>query len=239
MTSKLRASIPKGVRIYAIGDIHGRADLLTKAFDRIDTDLEAHPTTRPIEVYIGDYVDRGPSSAYVLDLLIWRSQVRETVFLLGNHEVFMRDFINNPEVLSDWQQYGGLETLMSYGLRPSLSPGGREQVELLSVLQTRLPNTHRAFLESLSLSFTCGGFFFVHAGVRPGVPLDKQREEDMLWIREEFLLHTGRFDKIIVHGHTPVMQPEIHPNRINIDTGAYATGRLTCFLFEDDFTDAL
>lgn len=235
MIRKKPAAIPKGVRLYAVGDIHGRADLLAQVFERIDADLAARRIRRAVEIYVGDYIDRGRSSARVLDLLIQRSRFRETVFLRGNHEVFLLDFLKNPAALDEWRLCGGIETLMSYGLRPSLNPNDREQIELARRLHARLPDAHRAFLEALRPSFTCGDFFFVHAGVRPGIPLHAQREEDLLWIRDEFLLHKGRFEKIIVHGHTPVREPQIHANRINIDTGAYATGRLTCFLFEDDF----
>ena len=123
---------------------------------------------------------------------------------------------------------------MSYGIKPSINADAPAQARLAVALGQALPESHRRFLDDLKTSFTCGDYFFVHAGVRPGIPLAKQREEDLLWIRQEFLLCEDDFGKIIVHGHTPVLQPDFHPNRINIDTGAYATGRLTCLVLETD-----
>ena len=136
-------------------------------------------------------------------------------------------------MLADWRRLGGLETLMSYGLRPSMKAGTPEEVELARALAASLPNHHRQFLRTLSLSFTCGDFFFAHAGVKPRVPLEQQREEDLLCIREEFLLCKDDFGKVVVHGHVPIREPDFRPNRINIDTGAYATGRLTCLIIEN------
>jgi serine/threonine protein phosphatase 1 len=124
--------------------------------------------------------------------------------------------------------------LLSYGLAPSLKPNPGEQIELATALNQRLPQSHYDFLTTLPLHFTCGDYFFVHAGVRPGIALLDQHEDDLLLIREEFLFHQGTFEKIIVHGHTPVSEPEIHSNRINIDTGAFASGNLTCIVLEND-----
>jgi serine/threonine protein phosphatase 1 len=224
--------VPDSVRIYAIGDIHGRVDLLDQVLTRIDVHLASNPIHQPIHVFLGDYVDRGPASRSVLDCLINRSRSHTMVFLKGNHEVFFTDFLTDPLILDEWRKYGGLETLVSYGLRPSAKTTANQYVELAAELERVLPQSHRQFFLKLKTSFVCGDYFFVHAGVRPGISLDLQREEDLLWIREEFLRHKERFDKIIVHGHTPVPQPEIHPNRINIDTGAYATGNLTCLVLE-------
>lgn len=222
------------MRIYAIGDIHGRADLLVKKFASIDADLANFPAETAVHVFLGDYIDRGPFSRDVLDLLIARGQRYPAAYLKGNHESYLVEFLNNPTVFVDWRQYGGLETILSYGLAPSLSADEHECAVLASSLNRALPEVHRLFLDSLKLSFTCGDYFFVHAGVRPGLALARQHEEDLLWIREDFLLHEDTFDKLIVHGHTPVMEPDIRPNRINIDTGAYATGRLTCLVLEGD-----
>jgi serine/threonine protein phosphatase 1 len=224
--------LPDGIRIYAVGDIHGRADLLENVFRRVDADLAKNPTLQAVEVFLGDYVDRGPNSRQVLDLLVSRGNTRKTVFLKGNHESFFLDFLEDPTVLENWQYLGGLETLMSYGVRPSANAGAAEQARLAAELERELPESHRRFLSDLKLSFTCGDFFFVHAGVRPGVRLEKQRERDLLWIREDFLLYEEDFGKIVVHGHTPVVKPDVRPNRINIDTGAFATGHLTCLKIE-------
>jgi serine/threonine protein phosphatase 1 len=216
-----------------VGDVHGRADLLDQVLSRIDADLAAYPDCQPIQVFLGDYIDRGPSSRSVLDLLINRSRTHKIVCLKGNHETYVFEFLRNPAILPDWRQLGGLETLMSYGLKPPVKADAADQLELAKALSASLPKDHRQFLRSLAPSFTCGDFFFVHAGVKPGIPLAQQREADLLWIRDDFLLCEDNFGKVIVHGHTPVREPDIRPNRINIDTGAYATGRLTCLIIEN------
>jgi serine/threonine protein phosphatase 1 len=200
----------------------------------IHKDMTANPTARSLHVFVGDYIDRGPDSRQVIDRLIALARTHDCVFLKGNHEAVLLDFLQRPSALAEWRQYGGLETLMSYGLTPSINPDEKEQEALCLALNRALPDSHREFLAELRPSFSCGDLFFVHAGVRPGVALKKQHEEDLLWIRDEFLSHEGYHEKIIVHGHTPNPKPEICPNRINIDTGAYATGRLTCAIFEED-----
>jgi serine/threonine protein phosphatase 1 len=227
-------NLPDGVRIYAIGDIHGRADLLEQVFTHIDADLGKHPVAAPMEIFLGDYIDRGPKSAEVIAQLIARGKTHRVICLKGNHEIYIPEFLRNPAILKPWAQYGGLTTLLSYGLKPSLNPGEAEQAELAEELGRLLPESHREFLGALPLSFTCGDFFFVHAGVRPSEPLSRQRDEDLLWIRDEFLSHGDAFEKVVIHGHTPVMEPDVRRNRINIDTGAYATGRLTCLRLEGD-----
>lgn len=219
--------LPNGIRIYAFGDIHGCVDLLRNMLTVIDTDLARSPIDRPIEVYLGDYIDRGPYSRQTLDLLIERSRSRETVFLKGNHEAYFLEVLRNPNKVDEWRQFGGLQTLMSYGLNPPLNPTAAERIDLIAALKAAMPADHLSFLRGLAPSFTCGDFYFVHAGVRPGVPLNEQQESDLLWIRHEFLDSTADFGKFIVHGHTPVREPDIRTNRINIDTGAYATGNLT------------
>jgi len=226
------ARLPDGIRIYAIGDIHGRADLLEALLRQIDADCTLYPSSRPIVVFLGDYIDRGPASRQVLDLLLGCQRTKEAVFLRGNHDNFVRRFLSSPAVLDEWRLYGGLETLVSYGLKPSINPGVPEQRQLAKELEKSTPERHLEFLDSLNLSFNCGDFLFVHAGIRPGVSIRKQKEEDLLWIREEFLSCEQRFEKFVVHGHTPVRAPDIRSNRINIDTGAFATGRLTCIVIE-------
>ena len=227
-----QARIPDGVRVYAIGDVHGRADLLEQIFAGIDADLRSRPIGVTIEIFLGDYIDRGPASSKVLDRLIVRHHSRPTFCLKGNHESYILEFLKDPAILDEWSRYGGLETLLSYGLTPSLKVGPNERATLANALKRALPEKHRHFLSSLRRTFTCGDFFFTHAGVRPGIPLEQQSEEDLLWIREDFLLHEEKFEKVIVHGHTPVINLDIRPNRINIDTGAFATGRLTCLVLE-------
>jgi serine/threonine protein phosphatase 1 len=231
--------LPDGIRIYAISDIHGCADLLQQMFTVIDRDLANAKSIRAIHVFLGDYIDRGPQSSQTIDLLINRSRDHESIFLKGNHEAFLFDVLKDPTQLQGWKLYGGLQTLVSYGLTPSLNPDEAEQAELIRELDDRIPLYQRRFFNSLRLRFVCGDFFFVHAGVRPGIPLPQQKEEDLLWIREEFLESEERFSKYIVHGHTPVREPDIRPNRINIDTGAYATGNLTLLSIQGDSVLAL
>ena len=228
------ARVPEGVRVYAIGDVHGRADLLAEMFARIDDSLADFSAAKAIHIFLGDYVDRGPQSRQVLDLLIARRRQYNAVCLKGNHEGYLVEFLKNPAVLDEWRRYGGLDTLLSYGFAPSLKPDWSESRALSSGLNRDLPESHHLFLNSLALSFTCGDFFFVHAGARPGIPLARQSKEDLLSIRDDFLLHEGAYEKVVVHGHTPVVRPDIRANRINIDTGAYATGRLTCLILESD-----
>ena len=148
--------------------------------------------------------------------------------------LLLRNLSTTPTILNEWQNLGGLETLMSYGITPSINADAATQEKLAAAFKQVLPESHRRFFADLKSSFTCGDYFFVHAGIRPGIALENQNEEDLLWIRQEFLLCEDDFSKVIVHGHTPVSQPEIRPNRINIDTGAYATGRLTCLVLEDE-----
>jgi serine/threonine protein phosphatase 1 len=234
---KRLARIPEGMRVYAIGDLHGRADLLARLFSEIDADLKAHPAPQAVHVFLGDYIDRGPDSRGVLDLLVARSQSHATIFLRGNHEVLLEGFLLNPESFVMWRDVGGIDTLQSYGIMPPSNPDAAEQMMLAKRLTEVLPPSHRQFFRNLKRSLSCGDFFFVHAGVRPGVPLSQQADEDLFWIRDEFLNSQGSFGKIIVHGHNPVMEVEFHSNRINIDTGAFVTGRLSCLRIESD--DAL
>jgi serine/threonine protein phosphatase 1 len=231
--------LPEGIRIYALTDIHGCADLLQQMFTVIDRDLTTIGSMRAIHVFLGDYIDRGPESSRTVDLLIERGRKHESVFLKGNHEAFLFDVLKDPARLQDWKQYGGLQTLTSYGLRPSLNPDAAEQAELIKQLAASIRPHQRRFFNSLRLRFVCGDFFFVHAGVKPGVALARQEEQDLLWIREEFLASERRFGKYIIHGHTPVREPDIRFNRANIDTGAYATGNLTLLTIQGDSLLAL
>jgi len=234
-TKKLPAKIADGIRVYAIGDIHGRSDLLQPLLAQVETDISAHFIPHPILVFLGDYLDRGPSSRQVIEQLALQSERSEVVFLKGNHEHYLFEFLKNPAFLKAWLRFGGLDTLRSYGIVPCNYSDAREQELLAMSFRLALhENGHYNFLSSLRPSFTCGDFFFVHAGVRPGIPLDQQSEKDLLTIRNEFLLSKSDFGKIVVHGHTPVPRPEIHSNRINIDTGAYATGQLSCLVLEQD-----
>jgi len=232
-TPRSRPCVPAGTRVYAVGDVHGRADLLRALFRRIDDDLKSATTADSIQVFIGDYIDRGPNSRQVIDLLISRRREHQMIFLKGNHEACAAQFLSDSTQLSEWMLMGGHSTLLSYGVTPMRPKDPASQHQVATALRQAVPDSHRHFIQGLVQSFTCGDFFFAHAGVRPGIPLQKQSEHDLLWIRGDFLLHEEDFGKVVVHGHTPAREPDIRSNRINIDTGAYATGRLTCLVLED------
>jgi serine/threonine protein phosphatase 1 len=229
-----KPKLPDGIRIYAVSDIHGCVDLLQDVFAAIDHHLAGAGPVRALHVFLGDYIDRGPASRQTIDLLIERSRRHECIFLKGNHEAFLFEVLQDASRLGAWREYGGFQTLMSYGLTPSIKPDQTEQSELVRALLQGMPKHHRHFFSNLRTSFFCGDYFFAHAGVKPGVPLRQQREEDLLWIRDEFLQSKENFGKFVVHGHTPVPKPEIRPNRINIDTGAYATGILTLLTIQGE-----
>lgn len=219
-------------RLYVIGDIHGRADLLERMVETIARDLEATPIAECLTVTLGDYVDRGPDSRKVIELLANNPFRTNFVALKGNHEAILERFLLDPLVADQWRHDGGLETLSSYGVDVSRMIRGEDFARAAIELRAALPQLHLEFLASLEVSLIVGPYFLCHAGVRPGVPLARQSEDDLLWIRSEFLISNADWGKIVVHGHTPVEVPEIHPNRINIDTGAYITGRLTCAVLE-------
>ncbi len=228
------AKIPNGNnRLYVIGDIHGRLDLLERAIAAIRDDVERHGPAA-LTVTLGDYVDRGPASRGVLARLIENPFPTPYVALKGNHEALIEAFLDDPTVGAHWRRLGGLETLHSYGVPVSGLMVGLNYQEAADRLRRALPAEHMNFLQSLKTSHSHGRYFLCHAGVRPGVPLAQQSEEDLLWIRDEFLRSKMDFGKIVVHGHTPIEQPEVLPNRINIDTGAFATGRLTCVALDED-----
>ena len=227
-------SVPAGSRVYAIGDIHGRVDLLAQLHERLREDASASRSERRCVVYLGDYVDRGLQSREVIDLLLDAPlEGFESVHLMGNHEDFMLRFLDEPKVGPGWFANGGGATLYSYGVR--MPPRGTDLARLSDLgeqLRANLPARHLDFLKRLKRWHVEGDYYFVHAGIRPGVALEEQREEDILWIRELFLDDPGEHGKMVVHGHTITQAPEMRPNRIGIDTGAYATGVLTALVLE-------
>jgi serine/threonine protein phosphatase 1 len=234
--------VPEGTLVYAVGDVHGRADLLEKMHAAILKDALDVPAERKVVVYLGDYVDRGPHSKKVVDILLDKPlKGFERVHLMGNHEAFLIEFLNDLEAGPGWFFNGGLTTLSSYGVKigkhDELSYEVLQRVQ--SELLAKMPKSHLDFYKTLDFSRTEGDFFFVHAGIRPGVPLDNQTDEDMLWIREEFLGCEDDFGKVIVHGHTITWEPEVKSNRIGIDTGAFASGVLTALVLEGREQDFL
>ena len=225
------ASIPAGLRVYAIGDIHGRLDLLSRLHQMILEDAGSAAGDRTL-VYLGDYVDRGPESAGVVELLSKETLPGfSAIHLMGNHEDFMLRFLDDNSSGNAWFANGGVATLRSYGVKfdyaELLSPG-----RLQDKLSRNLPARHLDFLRALTLSHVIGDYLFVHAGIRPAVAMELQTPADLLWIRGDFLNSTADHGRIVVHGHTITDAPEIRENRIGIDTGAFATERLTCLVLE-------
>jgi serine/threonine protein phosphatase 1 len=227
-------NLQDAARVYVIGDIHGRLDLLEQLILKINVDLKQAPAVEAITVTLGDYIDRGPNSRGVLERLVHNPFPTPYVPLKGNHEELFENFFDDPSLGSKWRHLGGLETLHSYGVPVSLLMLGKGFREAADLLRETVPKSHLEFLSSLRTSASSRSFFLCHAGVRPGIPLDRQRAGDLLWIRGEFLNSRLNFGKRVVHGHTPTERPEVLPNRINIDTGAYMTGRLTCLVLEGD-----
>lgn len=234
MTSPTPASVPDGLRVYAIGDVHGCAGLLDHISRRIRADMEAAPPGDAICVLLGDYIDRGPDSAGVLSFIAGRGLPVPFVALRGNHEQMLLDVLDDAAHLEAWRYCGGLETLHSFGIRVTDVIAGRGFDDARSALQSALgPRLHELLLATRT-SYEAGGYFFCHAGIRPGVPLAAQQADDLLWIREAFIASTADHGKVVVHGHTPVEKPDVRPNRINIDTGAYLSGQLTCLVLEGE-----
>jgi len=228
--------IPDRMRIYAIGDIHGRADLLNRIHRAIQTHAETAGPEDNYIVYLGDYVDRGLQVKTVIDMLATAPpEGFIPVFLKGNHEEMLLEFIGNAEVLEDWLNVGGQATLVSYGLAvPGYVSGPDHAEKIRQEFLEAFPKAHHDFLLNLRLFFQAGDYLFVHAGIRPGIALEKQDPADLAWIREPFLSARKKSPYRVVHGHNITREPEVFPFRIGVDTGAYATGRLSCVMLEAD-----
>ncbi len=233
---QVRYRIPEGVRVYAVGDVHGRADLLESLHQRMAADAGSAPAARNVAVYLGDYVDRGLQVREVLDVLLAGPPPGfEAVYLRGNHEEMMLRFLEDPAHLESWLSIGGQATLLNYRVAvPNNGSTLKRSPEVRDELVRALPEGHLFFLRLLQTSFALGDYFFVHAGVRPGVPLNQQKPEDLLWIRNGFLSCDTGHGARIVHGHSIVQRPEILPHRVNLDTGAYASGVLSCAVLEGE-----
>ena len=225
--------LPPGRRVYCVGDIHGRLDLLEELHEMILKDAAGF-TGDKVVVYLGDYIDRGAQSRQVLDLLIENPlDAFEAVHLLGNHEHAMLDFLRNPTGIgAAWLSFGGQVTCMSYGVGLGKVMMNMNLELLKEELEEKLPQSHLDFLNAMPLSHIEGSYYFVHAGIRPDVPIEDQDVGDMLWIRDEFTHSRQCHELIVVHGHTISMEVENLPNRIGIDTGAYQTGMLTALVLE-------
>jgi serine/threonine protein phosphatase 1 len=223
------ATLPPGQRVYAIGDIHGCLDRLVALHELIAEDMAERPVGHTTLVHLGDYVDRGADSAQVIDWLINRPPVPadEIVNLMGNHEHMMLSAVvgTDKDAPSHWLMNGGADSLLSWGIARTVPP---------AEWASRIPIQHLLFLRDLAISRQIGPYLFVHAGVRPGVKLELQSRQDMMWIREPFLSSRADHGAVVVHGHTPKREPIVQPNRIAIDTGAVLGGALTCVVLEGD-----
>lgn len=231
-TTKMPA-IPEGERVYAVGDVHGCDDLLGALIEMIEADDQARGPAQTTIIFLGDLVDRGPSSAAVLDRLSALAASHHNVrFLLGNHEeIFLGALDAEPKALRLFCRIGGRETILSYGMDPA-EYDRLDYEEFAHRIVQLVPAEHKTFLSGFEDMITIGDYVFVHAGVRPDKSLDSQRTADLRWIRDPFLDHRAPLEKMVVHGHTVVDQVDARPHRIAIDTGAYATGRLTALGLE-------
>lgn len=229
------ASVPAGRRVYAVGDIHGRLDLLDRLLAMIAADDAARPDSASEIIFLGDLVDRGPDSRGVVErLLALARSGRPVRFLLGNHEeVFLRAAEGDPRALRFLIRIGGKETLLSYGVTEE-DYRSLDFEELAPVVQSKVPREHLDFLASFERLIEAGDYLFVHAGLRPGVAIEDQENSDLRWIRDDFLNHRDSFGKIVVHGHSITEEVDDRPNRIGIDTGAFASGRLTAIGLEGE-----
>lgn len=224
--------MPEGRVVYVVGDIHGRSDLLDRILVAIDAE-NRRVCEDVTEIYLGDYVDRGSDSRGVIDRLIARRVSRDVICLRGNHEEMFERFLHGNITIEDWQPAGGIETLMSYGVDPLLLAEA-SNAAWVEAAQRCVPPAHHYFLTRLADSHRIGAYFFAHAGIRPGVALEQQKGNDLRWIRDAFLGDASDFGAVVVHGHTPTIDVEFRRNRINVDTGAYLTARLTCLRIDSN-----
>ena len=229
------ARAKEGCRAYAVGDIHGRLDLLNILIDRIERDIASRPKSRIFIIFLGDLIDRGPESAGVVERLrTYKPDYATVIFLGGNHEEVLLRILNGDRgILPSWMKFGGAECAESYGMDPAALKRLDEE-SALRLVKAKVPRSHREFLESFADTFRFGDYLFVHAGIRPGVALDEQDRSDLRWIREPFLADAKEHGFVVVHGHTISEKVEERRNRIGIDTGAYHSGVLTALAVEKD-----
>ena len=230
----LDARAPEGMRLYAVGDVHGRHDLLAAMHGRIVEEILRDQPADWRLIYLGDYEDRGPDSRGVIEFLSRICAEDDRVIALaGNHDIGFMDFLKSPDIDGVFINNGGAETAGSYGVRLDLASRRAFHAGHAALVQA-VPQDHLDFLENLPLSVTFGDFFFCHAGIRPGIPLESQKRDDLIWIRSVFHHHAGLHPKVIVHGHTPVDAPEIMANRVNLDTGGWFSNTLTALAVEGE-----
>jgi serine/threonine protein phosphatase 1 len=232
---KVESGGPKGQRAYAVGDIHGRLDLLNELLGKICADNLARPAAQTTIIFLGDLIDRGPQSAEVVERLRnYRPRFARTVFLMGNHEeVLLRILEGETAILPDWMRFGGAECVRSYGIDP-VELQCSDRASALKLLRRKIPKEHVKFLGSFADTASFGRYLFVHAGIRPGVPLSEQEPHDLRWIRSPFLDDETDHGAVVVHGHTISKDVEQRDNRIGLDTGAYSTGVLSAIGIEGE-----
>ena len=228
-----RPAIPAGQRVYAVGDIHGCAAEFAALITAIDSDDAKRGAADTTVILLGDLVDRGPDSAKVVALAqAWQAR-RKVRILIGNHEEMFLDSFESIEVLRQFLRHGGRETLLSYPVDPAAYTDA-SFVETQWLMAAAVPAAERKWLAGLEDAILVGDYLFVHAGIKPGVPLEQQTLSDLRWIREPFLSHRDSHGPVVVHGHTITGEVEVRSNRIGIDTGAYASGRLTALGLEGE-----
>lgn len=228
----LDARGPEGLRIYAIGDVHGHLELLREMHGRIAGEIERDQRPDWRIIHLGDLIDRGPDSKGVIEFLM-AAQARDSrnIVLTGNHDVGLLDFLGHPDPQGLFVRFGGVETAWSYGVR--FKAGNLAELrESHAQLLRAVPEGHLRWLRGLPYSASFGDFFFCHAGIRPEVALDAQDPHDLIWIRREFLNHPGLHPKVVVHGHTPQAEAEVMANRVNVDTGVFYSGALTALMID-------
>jgi serine/threonine protein phosphatase 1 len=235
MPQPVQPGVPEGSRVYAFGDVHGRDDLLAALLAEIGHDVRRRPLAKATVVGIGDYIDRGPWSRQVVERLVAGVPGCAMICLRGNHEQMLLDFLEDPiDAGPHWLSNGGDATLRSY----DVEVGPEDAFEDSGLWSMRnqfarsIPPAHLMLVQRTAITYETGGYLFVHAGVRLGRPLAAQTADDLLWIRNGFSDVDAPFERFVVHGHTPVDAPFLGRCRINLDTAAYVTGRLTCVVFE-------
>lgn len=234
MAPQRQAMGPAGKRLYAVGDIHGRLDLLNELLARIEADIRGRPVETAALVFLGDLIDRGPDSAGVIARLCGLHDFpARTAFLLGNHEeILLRVLDGEPGLAYDWLGFGGDACAESYGVAAASLQAMDEQ-RIARVLTAAIPPAHVAFLKGFGDTVRFGDYLLVHAGIRPGVAIEDQQPHDLRWIRQPFLSDAHDHGCTVIHGHTISDGVDHRPNRIGIDTGAYRTGILTAAVIEE------
>lgn len=226
------ASGPETTRLYAIGDVHGRLDLLEEMHGLINADLDRRPAHDWRIIHLGDYIDRGPASKGVLEFLIDASSRDEhMVSLLGNHDDGFLHYLATGDTAGIFALHGGAETAHSYGMELDFSDPAKAR-RRFEAFVNMVPQTHVDFIRSMPRWLAFGDFFFCHAGINPALPLDAQDPEELIWIRTPFLKWTEPFEKVVIHGHTPQDMIDIQPNRVNLDTYAWKSGVLSAIVID-------